>query len=170
MEWKQCNSDEEIKALAECAKIIWNEYYSTILSQAQIDYMVEQFQSFDAIKKSIEKEHYIYYILCNKENVIAYCGFQPQEQHLFLSKLYVQKPWRGHGYAGQMLAKMMDYAKQNQLDSIVLTCNRYNNASLDFYRRKGFTVIDRADNNIGHGFVMEDYILQRPVSEKTQNA
>ncbi len=169
MEWKQCITDKDIKALASCAEIVWNEHYSSILSQAQIDYMVERFQSYEAIKNSIEKDHYIYYMLRNDENVIAYCGFQVQKKRLFLSKLYVQKPWRGCGYASTLLTKMTNYAQKHHLEAIYLTCNRYNRGSLEFYHRKGFEIIDSADNDIGHGFVMEDYILQKAVTLDTQS-
>lgn len=170
MEWKQCKSDEDIKMLARCAETVWNEHYASILSQAQIDYMVERFQSFEAIKKSIAEEHYIYAMLRNGEEVIAYCGFQAQAKRLFLSKLYVLEPWRNHGYAGLLLSKMTEYAREHQLKSIYLTCNRYNTNSLDFYRHKGFQIVDSADTDIGQGFIMEDYILEKEVPLDSHSA
>ena len=167
MEWKQCNSDEDIKALARCAHTVWNEHYSSILSQTQIDYMVNRFQSFEAIKKSINEEGYVYYMLYHYEEVIAYCGFQVQGIRLFLSKLYVLKSWRNYGYASKLLANMTDYAREHQLESIYLTCNRFNSNSLDFYRHKGFQIIDSADTDIGHGFLMEDYILEKEITAES---
>lgn len=159
-----CRTDAEIEALARCAKAVWNEHYSSILSQAQIDYMVEKFQSAAAIKKAIIEEGYQYYrIEDDQHEVVAYCGFQVQEKQLFLSKLYVQKAWRNHGLASKLLAQMIEYARHHQLKAIVLTCNRYNTNSLAFYQKKGFQIVDRADSDIGHGFVMEDYILTKAI-------
>ena len=47
-----CETDKQIEALAVCAKEIWNEYFISLISQNQIDYMVEKFQSTTALKKS----------------------------------------------------------------------------------------------------------------------
>lgn len=60
-----------------------------------------------------------------------------------------------------LLQKAVDYAIVNGKQSIYLTCNKYNQHSLDVYHRKGFYDIDAVVSDIGHGFVMDDYILQK---------
>lgn len=59
----------EIKELASLASSIWHEYWTCILSDEQIDYMVENFQSEKAIKNQIENENYTYYFIriCHPE-------------------------------------------------------------------------------------------------------
>lgn len=73
-----CETDKQIEALAVCAKEIWNEYFISLISQNQIDYMVEKFQSATALKKAIRENHYTYYMLCKDDTPIAYCGVQVQ--------------------------------------------------------------------------------------------
>lgn len=53
---------QNIKELASLAYAIWHEYWTCILSPEQIDYMVENFQSEQAINKQIENENYTYYL------------------------------------------------------------------------------------------------------------
>ena len=53
MDLRICSSDEDIRALATLASEIWHEYFVSIITEEQIDYMVEKFQSYPALKKAI---------------------------------------------------------------------------------------------------------------------
>ena len=46
-------NDDDIKKIADLAEIIWHEYFSSLLSPEQIDYMVEKFQSYKAISEAV---------------------------------------------------------------------------------------------------------------------
>ena len=62
MEICVCENEQQLIQLAETAKEIWNEYFISIITQEQIDYMVEKFQSYPALKKAINEEHYTYFL------------------------------------------------------------------------------------------------------------
>lgn len=51
MQIRKCQSDEDIQQLAKLANEIWHEYFIDIISFEQIEYMVEKFQSYPALKK-----------------------------------------------------------------------------------------------------------------------
>lgn len=55
MEIKVCETEEQVRSLAELASEIWHEYFVSIISKEQIDYMVEKFQSYEALKKRSQK-------------------------------------------------------------------------------------------------------------------
>ena len=46
----ECKNEDDLKEVAILAEKIWHEFFPGIISEAQIDYMVEQFQSFDAMQ------------------------------------------------------------------------------------------------------------------------
>ena len=71
MELQVCNNEQQIEALAACAKEIWNEYFTSLISQPQIDYMVEKFQSAPALKKAIFEDSYTYYMVYDNDKPIA---------------------------------------------------------------------------------------------------
>ena len=52
------------------------------------------------------------------------------------------------------------FAREQDKKAIYLTCNKFNQHSLDVYRAKGFKDIDSVQTDIGQGFIMDDYILQ----------
>lgn len=157
---RECNNDHDIQELAVCARDIWNEFFISIISQQQIDYMVEKFQSYTALKHAIEKEGYIYYMAYEDEQLVGFCGIRIDIDRLFLSKLYFRKEMRGKKLSSLLLAKAIEFAKKHQLQAIYLTCNKFNMHSIEVYQHKGFKIIDAVQSDIGQGFIMDDYILQ----------
>jgi len=89
-----------LKALAALAHEIWNEYFPCILEQGQIDYMVEKFQSHEAISRQISEEGYRYFLLREEGDTAGYAGICPRDGKLFLSKLYLRRQFRGRSLTG----------------------------------------------------------------------
>lgn len=160
MEIRVCKSDEDIRELAKVANEIWHEYFTSIISEEQICYMVEKFQSYPALLKAMKEDKYTYFLGYEEGIMIGYCGVKVDENRLFLSKLYLRKDQRGKGLASILLKQAIDFAKERKLSALYLTCNKYNQHSLDVYYKKGFKNIDSVQSDIGHGFIMDDYILQ----------
>lgn len=161
MQIRRCESDEQIQDLAKLAKIIWNEYFINIITKEQIDYMVDKFQSYPALKKAMGEDHYVYFLAYEGEEMIGFCGVKPEaDGRLFLSKLYLHHESRGKGYASILMREAFEFAKQQNLHAIYLTCNKYNTNSIEVYKKKGFYEIDSVITDIGEGYIMDDYILQ----------
>lgn len=160
---KLCQSDEEILLLAETAKIIWYEYFQTIISTAQIDYMVQKYQSYEALRHAIHEEGYLYHLVYHNQVLVGYCGIKVNEHRLFLSKLYIRKEYRGCGISSIVFQHVQAYAFKQKLTAIYLTCNKYNTHSLNIYKHFGFVITERVQTDIGQGFIMDDYILELPL-------
>ena len=63
---QSAKTDEQIKDIANLAEIIWNQHFTPIIGKEQVDYMVEKFQSYPAIKNQITKDGYEYFeIFCD---------------------------------------------------------------------------------------------------------
>jgi N-acetylglutamate synthase-like GNAT family acetyltransferase len=106
-------SEAQIKEVAALATAIWHEHFVSIISLEQIDYMVEKFQSAPAITNQLNNQGYQYYMIVKDEILIGYFGLKEddKERSLFLSKLYIQKQYRGHGYASFAFQLMVDLCK-----------------------------------------------------------
>lgn len=155
-----CKDEQDIHILAQCAKSIWNEYFIDIITQEQIDYMVDKFQSYPALTKAINEEQYTYFLAFDEDVCFGYCGIRVDQERLFLSKLYVAKTYRGKGLSSKLFQKAKEFAHEQHCISIYLTCNKYNQHSLDVYKHHGFQCIDSVQTDIGRGFIMDDYILE----------
>ncbi|MCD7878445.1 MAG: GNAT family N-acetyltransferase [Candidatus Gastranaerophilales bacterium] len=160
MEFINIKSDDEIKKLAALAHSIWHEYWPAILTPEQIDYMVEKFQSYNAIREQIENENYIYNIIKEGNTQIGYFGAASKEDYFFLSKLYIKKDFRGLGFGKKSLLEVIKLSSKFNKNSIRLTVNKYNTNTIKAYEKWNFKIIDSVVTDIGNGFVMDDYIME----------
>lgn len=149
--------NNQIKELASLASAIWHEYWTCLLSPEQIDYMVENFQSENAIKNQIENENYTYYFIIQNGKKTGYFGISEKNDYLFLSKFYIKKEFRHKGLGTKAFDKIKELANGKP---IRLTVNKYNTNSINAYKKWGFKTIDAVVTDIGSGFVMDDYIME----------
>lgn len=161
----QVENEKEIEILANKADIIWHEYFPTIISVEQIDYMVDMFLSIHAIKREIE-EGYLFYLAYDGEALIGFTVLRPEEDRLFISKLYVDKEHRGQGFGSPMFEKAKEVAVKHGLHAMYLTVNKYNTPSIEIYLHKGFETIEEVETDIGSGFVMDDYVMEYKLNKR----
>lgn len=152
--------EQNIDVLADLASGIWHEYWVDILSPAQIDYMVEKFQSSSAIQNQVKNENYRYYFITVEGINAGYFGVSFKKDYLFLSKLYIKKDYRHSGIGTKAFEKIKEIAVQDNYKSIQLTVNKYNKNTIKAYDKWGFKTIDSVVSDIGSGFVMDDYIME----------
>ena len=159
LEFVKCETDHKLRRTAEMAIDIWHECFVGVISDEQIDYMVESFQSFAAIKKQVGSENYEYYNFVLDGTRIGYFAVAAQPDNtMMLSKLYMYKEYRGNGYAKKAFEFIKDLARQKGCKSIWLTVNRHNYGAMKVYEAFGMKVIREQVTDIGNGFVMDDYV------------
>lgn len=153
---------DPIAIVETMAKNIWNEHYVPIIGKEQVDYMLEEFQSYEAIVKQIESG-YKYFIGSYKGEPAGYFAILPDKDNrkMFLSKLYVDKSYRGHGIAKKAISHIESSCKELGLDIIWLTVNKYNQDSIAAYEKMGFIKEAEIVQDIGRGYVMDDYRMEK---------
>jgi ribosomal protein S18 acetylase RimI-like enzyme len=157
-------SEAQIADVAHLAREIWCEHYVPIIGQEQVDYMLGKFQSERAITEQIA-EAYEYYIVTHHEKSVGYMAVVPKmsEASLMLSKIYVKKSARGLGLGRKMLEFVEDLCRQRKIKKIWLTVNKNNSHSIRWYSRMGFTNTGPLLQDIGGGFVMNDYRMEKTI-------
>jgi len=157
-------TDEQLKKVAALASEIWHECFKSIITCGQIDYMLDKFQSFEAMKKQTEQDGYKYYLMHKNGMHIGYMAFKHENDgRLFLSKIYIKKEYRGRGYAGQAFRFLSEHCKAAGLNAVWLTVNKHNYGAIAAYEKSGFKKIGEAVTDIGNGYVMDDYFYQLDV-------
>ena len=145
-----------IKEMSEMATAILREHYDPIIGKEQNDYMLDMFQSVEAVTEQLS-HGYNYYFAKNDGTNAGFLAYYPREGALYLSKLYLYKDQRGKGFSRVMLEFLKEKAKELGLNRIELNVNR-NNPSVKIYEKLGFTVAREEKNDIGNGFYMDDYV------------
>lgn len=152
--------DSELQALEDTAREIWNEYFTFILSDEQIEYMLDKFLSKDVLKDQLD-DNYEYYFLMSNGQILGFFIIHPEEKKLFLSKIYLYDRYRNKGYSNQMFDYVEKRAQDRKLNKVYLTVNKYNKNPINIYKHKGYKVVDSVVTDIGNGFVMDDYIMEK---------
>lgn len=150
---------ELVYSVYAVAESIWEQYYTPIIGEAQVEYMVEKFLSPDAIVEQINSG-YEYFLFSYDYTFAGFAAILEKDGDLFLSKLYVDEEFRGKGIGKHMFQKFIEICKLRNLKKIWLTCNRNNLDSLAVYEHLGFKKTREEVTDIGNGFVMDDFILE----------
>ena len=152
----------QIEIIAGLAYKIWNEHFTPIIGKAQVDYMLEKFQSKKVITEQIENG-FLYFLIKNNNAHIGYIGVLPEEKQLFLSKLYITSAERGKGHGRKAIEFLEQLAIEKGLSKISLTVNRNNSATIKMYKKLGFENRGSIVQDIGNNFVMDDYKMEKDV-------
>ena len=77
-----------------------------------------------------------------------------------LDKIYVLLSQQGKGTGRFMIDHIVDEIRRRGATALQLQVNRHNKAK-NFYERLGFVVIDEKDFDIGDGYFMNDYVMEK---------
>ena len=156
-------SDEnQIENIEDLACEIWNEYFTPIIGKAQVDYMLHKFQSKKAITEQIGNG-FLYFLIKHNDTPIGYMGVLPKQTHLFLSKLYIKSAERSKGNGRKVIEFIEKLATEKGLRKISLTVNRNNSDTIAMYEKLGFENRGSIIQDIGNGFVMDDFKMEKDI-------
>ncbi len=158
--FKAAISTKELLQIEEMAKVIWHEHYTPIIGTEQVVCMLDKFQSIASMSTQI-KSGYQYFLINQAKIPVGYLSFIKRDEELFLSKIYILKELRGRGIGKKALKFIDTQAKENHCKKISLTVNRNNLNSIKAYERAGFQNTGEQIQDIGHGYVMDDYIMEK---------
>ena len=159
-------ADADIAALCALAREIWVQHYPGIITVKQIEYMLAQRYSPDALRAQLRAGEAWWDKL---EVGGELCGFASYERGteagtMKLDKLYVHQLFRGKGCGAALIEHVAGFAREQGMDSLYLQVNKYNHGSVAAYLRTGFTVAKTVKVDIGNGFFMDDYVMSRSLA------
>ncbi|WP_298236737.1 GNAT family N-acetyltransferase [uncultured Algibacter sp.] len=156
IEFRKANTKSNFEVIAQLADTIWREHYIPIVGKPQIDYMLDKYQSTEAIASQVQ-DGYEYFMIHYNSNTVGYISIKKEEAALFLSKIYVLSSYRGKKIGKSAMFFIEEKANAYHLNSIRLTVNINNINSIKAYEKLGFINVGPLVTDIGSGFVMDDY-------------
>jgi diamine N-acetyltransferase len=156
----EVSTEQQIELVESLAREIWTEHYIPLIGKEQVDYMLGSFQSRQAIREQM-RTGIAYYLIRDDNAHIGYMAVQPKGRELFLSKIYVRSAQRGLGYGKKAVQFAEKVAKELGLNKIALTVNKNNVNSIKAYEKIGFKNVGSLVQDIGNGFVMDDYKMEK---------
>jgi diamine N-acetyltransferase len=156
------STGDQIAIIESLAREIWTECYTPIIGKKQVDYMLAGYQSKQAVKEQIASG-VLYFLIEEGRSSIGYIAVQPRDDELFLSKIYLQSSRRAKGFGKQAVQFVEILAQEQGLRKIMLTVNKHNTGAISAYEKIGFRNAGSLVQDIGGGFVMDDYVMEKMV-------
>ncbi len=153
---------KDIPLIRELTFKVWPQTYSCILSQAQIDYMLDKMYSPFSLQQQISNGSQFIFVYENKEPVGFAAYFEKSPSVYKLDKIYVLPSQQGKGTGRFIIDHIIDEIKNTGANALQLQVNRFNKAR-NFYEKLGFVVIEEKDFDIGNGYFMNDYVMEKKV-------
>lgn len=156
---------QDIPTIQKIAYETWPATYDKIISQTQLDYMLDLFYSTKLLKETISQPTHHFLIAYNNVKEVGFAGIEFNyfnEPVTRLHKLYILPEAQGQGVGKLIIESVTKLALSNKNHTISLNVNRFNSAYF-FYLKNGFKVINEVDIELDHGYLMEDFIMEKPI-------
>ena len=157
-------TNSQLEIIQDLAKAIWPDAYGAILSQEQLEYMMEMMYSLDSLENQLKNN--IVFLLAKEENdFIGFASYELNFQNsnkTKIHKLYVLPTIQGKGVGKNLILHIQEIAKKNSNAALILNVNKYNKAK-DFYLHNQFEIADSLVVDIGNGYVMDDFVMVKKI-------
>ncbi|MFN3969140.1 GNAT family N-acetyltransferase [Flavobacterium sp.] len=159
------NTDSNFTDIRAIANEVWPKTYGSILGQAQFDYMMNMMYSVASLQmQANEKQHH--FILA-KENgrAVGFASYEfncNQISKTKIHKIYILSTQQGKGIGKVLLDYIVKEAKRQDNKALFLNVNKYNSAQ-HFYKKLGFEITVEEVIDIGQGYVMDDYVMEKSI-------
>ncbi|MEQ1513299.1 MAG: GNAT family N-acetyltransferase [Lysobacteraceae bacterium] len=153
----------DFDVLAQLADTIWRAHYSSMISMAQIDFMLDGRYAPERLRGYIDSQDRWLWLLRVAGMPAGYCSCSLAEETdaIKLEQLYLLADYKGQGLGGRMLRHVEAKARALGRTRLFLSVNKGNTDSIAIYRKSGFVVREEAVFDIGNGYVMDDYVMEK---------
>ena len=151
---------DDCPQIRQLAEQIFPATYKEIISQEQIDFMMDWMYSISNLNKQMDDGH-IYFLAYRETAPVGYVSVEQQNKDLFhLQKIYVLGSEQGTGCGKFLFTEAVKYIKTVHPApcTMELNVNRENRA-IRFYEHMGMHKARHGDFSIGNGYFMNDYIM-----------
>ena len=154
--------EEDLLTIRSLAEHTWPTAYGDIISAEQISFMLDKMYNKGELLEQMRNGHHFILASELKEDV-GFAGFSAlnlEAKTFKLHKLYVLPKMHGKGVGKILMNEVVSLVKAQGGEFLQLNVNRDNKAK-DFYEKAGFKIKETVDLDIGNGFYMNDYVMEK---------
>jgi len=158
-------SRDELPAVQRLAGVIWHAHYPGIITDEQIDYMLERGYALPVLEGFLDSDDRGLELASVDGEIAGFAAWYVTDDHAAakLDKLYVLQARQRRGLGGRLIARVAELARAAGASLLVLNVNKHNAQAIRAYEKHGFAIRDAVVVDIGGGFVMDDYVMATPL-------
>ena len=151
----------DVPAISALAREIWQASYPGIITQEQIDFMLEQRYGHERLYDDLEDAHKWLDQAYVDGRRIGFAFSEVAKDEFRLDKLYIHPDVQRQGVGGQLIAHVAERARKLGYPCVVLAVNKRNEKAINSYKKYGFVVRETIVDDIGRGYVMSDFVMEK---------
>jgi diamine N-acetyltransferase len=152
---------DQVDAVSALARTVWQATYPPLISQAQIDIMLDDRYAAARILAQLDDPRHAWWIAQQHAALAGFAHAALDGADCKLDKLYVHPDSQRQGIGSALLQAVRDWARQHQARRLWLQVNRGNTQAIAAYQKYGFHIVGSRVFDIGHGFVMDDHVMEQ---------
>ena len=153
--------EKDLETIAKLAHNIWNNHYIEIIGKNQVDYMLEKIYNRNSLIEQLNIKKHNFYLIKNDKEAIGFLSISSENNSdYFIHKFYIEQNYSNKGIGTLILDLLI---KEVNPKSLILTVNRQNFKSINFYFKNGFIINKVEDFDIGNGYQMNDFVMIKQI-------
>ncbi|WP_293870133.1 GNAT family N-acetyltransferase [Flavobacterium sp.] len=161
----QNNTDENFTSIRAIAKEVWPIAYGAILSKEQLDYMMEMMYSISSLQLKANTKKHRFILAKEDETILGFASYEfnhSKKPKTKIHNIYILPNQQGKGIGKELIDFIANEAKQRHQKALILNVNK-KNIAIRFYERIGFDISFEEVIDIGNGYVMDDYVMEKSI-------
>jgi ribosomal protein S18 acetylase RimI-like enzyme len=156
---------DDIPAIVTLGERVWRAHYPGIISAEQIDYMLARGYARGALAPFFASRTAGIDLAFDQGPLAGFMAWLllADTRELKIDKLYVDMARQRTGVGRALLDRASAHAREHDARCVILNVNKQNTQAIAAYRKHGFAVREGVTIDIGGGFVMDDFVMQRTV-------
>lgn len=154
---------ESLRRIRDIADDIWPKTFSSILSAGQIAYMMKMMYAPEVMEKELADGYNFELVTVNGQDAgyLVWSAYPEHPGTAKLHKLYLLQEFHHQGIGSAMLEYAAKRAKDSGFSKLRLNVNKYNEQAKRSYLRNGFSIEESVKIDIGNGFFMDDFVMEK---------
>lgn len=152
---------DDLITVEQLAREIWPVTYGGKLSPEQLAYMLNMIYNNASLRDQLLNQHHTFLMVESAGKPVGFASYSTIEPGVSkLHKIYVHQNTQGQGIGKKLIDHIIEQLQTQGIHSLRLNVKRDNSARF-FYEKLGFVITEEVDIEIGNGFYMRDYIMEK---------
>lgn len=150
---------DDAEELSEYLHPIWCEVFGPLMSPGEAEYKFNSWYDPEGIRNMFSEGYEIGYIFEDDTRVGLYSYNIQDDGRFHISKLYLEKAYRGKGLGRRALEMMFDIARDSGCTEAYLEVYHSNTRAFEMYLKAGMTDYTRYREEAGNGYYRDGYTM-----------
>ncbi len=149
-----------IQMTADMADRIWREHYARRFNKKQLDAILENLQSVEAIEDDMDRD-VNYQLIMQGSQVAGYIAWEMTGGLLLIKHFYLESQWRGKGIGRTVLQSIERLARADGKTAVGVRVGQKQLDTQGFFKGAGFRILHPVDTELAPGILWPEYWMEK---------